>query len=122
MLYVSLTKVVDNAAPAVGTNVTFTIDVTNAAGFSSASAVEVTDLLPTGYTYVSDTGGGAYVSGTGVWTMGAVAAGTPNSLLYAPHPRTVAVISRRAVAPAARAPIVQTPVPETYDQPPVSLT
>jgi uncharacterized repeat protein (TIGR01451 family) len=76
----SLTKVVDNAAPAVGTNVTFTIDVTNAAGFSNATGVAVTDLLPTGYTYVSDTGAGAYNSGTGMWTVGALAAGATASL------------------------------------------
>ena len=40
----------------------------------------VTDLLPTGYTYVSDTGTGAYVPATGLWTIGALAAGATASL------------------------------------------
>jgi hypothetical protein len=36
----------------------------------------VTDLLPAGYTYVSDTPSqGTYVSGTGVWTVGSIANG-----------------------------------------------
>ena len=50
----------------------FTLTVSNA-GPSDATGVAVTDLLPAGYTYVSDDGGGAYNSGTGVWTLGALA-------------------------------------------------
>lgn len=64
-----LTKTVDNAAPAVGNNVVFSITVTND-GPSNATGVQVIDQLPTGYTYVSDNGGGAYISGTGIWTIG----------------------------------------------------
>ncbi len=71
----SLTKSVDDGTPAVGSNVTFTITVSNAAGFSAATGVQVTDLLPSGYAYVSDDAGGAYVPGTGVWTVGGVPAG-----------------------------------------------
>ena len=44
--------------------------MSNAAGFGDATGVVVTDLLPAGYVYVSDDGLGAYVSGTGVWTVG----------------------------------------------------
>ena len=40
----------------------------------------VADLLPDGYTYVSDTGGGDYVSGTGAWTIGALANAGSTSL------------------------------------------
>ena len=70
---------VDNATPDVGTNVVFTLTVSNA-GPSDAHWVAVTDLLPNGYTYVSDDGGGAYVSGTGVWTVGALANGATDTL------------------------------------------
>jgi uncharacterized repeat protein (TIGR01451 family) len=57
----SLTKTVDNSTPLVGSNVVFTITVNNN-GPSNATGIEVTDLLPTGYAYVSDDAGGAYVS------------------------------------------------------------
>ncbi|HEU4402866.1 MAG TPA: DUF4347 domain-containing protein, partial [Candidatus Polarisedimenticolia bacterium] len=69
----SLTKTVSNPTPNVGSNVTFTLTVSNA-GPSGATGVSVSDLLPSGFTYVSDTGGGSYNSGTGLWTVGSVAA------------------------------------------------
>ena len=65
---ISITKDVDNATPLVGSNVVFTLTVSNA-GPSDATGVVVTDQLPTGYTYVSDDSAGAYVSGTGIWTV-----------------------------------------------------
>jgi uncharacterized repeat protein (TIGR01451 family) len=68
----AITKTVDNATPNVGDNVTFTITVTNN-GPDAATGVEVTDQLPTGLTYVSDNGAGAYINGTGVWTVGTIA-------------------------------------------------
>ncbi len=72
----SLTKAVDNATPAVGTNVMFTLTAANAAGMNNATGVVVTDALPTGYSYVTDDGAGAYVPATGVWTIGNLNAGT----------------------------------------------
>lgn len=69
----SLVKSVDNAAPNVGDTVVFTIIVNNA-GPSATTGVQVKDLLPTGLTYVSDDGGGAYMNGTGIWTVGTVGA------------------------------------------------
>ena len=76
----SLTKTVDNATPTVGSNVTFTVTVANA-GPSAATGVTVRDQLPAGYTFVSDNGAGAYVSGTGVWTIpGTIASGSSVSL------------------------------------------
>ncbi|MGE3437347.1 MAG: CARDB domain-containing protein, partial [Blastocatellales bacterium] len=75
----SLSKTVNNSTPDVGTNVTFTITVTNS-GPSNATGVEVKDLLPAGYTYVSDNGSGAYNSGTGIWTVGALTDGQSKSL------------------------------------------
>jgi uncharacterized repeat protein (TIGR01451 family) len=70
----SLAKTVDDATPLVGGSVVFSLMVANA-GSSSATGVEVTDLLPAGYSFVSDDSGGAYASGTGVWTVGSVGAG-----------------------------------------------
>jgi uncharacterized repeat protein (TIGR01451 family) len=68
----ALTKSVDNPAPAAGGTVVFTLTVTNN-GPNNATGVVVSDPLPAGLTYVSDDGAGAYVSGTGLWTVGAVA-------------------------------------------------
>lgn len=67
---IAVIKSVSNAIPLVGTNVVFTINVTNN-GPSNASNTVVTDLLPSGYTYSSHTlTAGTYVSSTGVWTVG----------------------------------------------------
>ena len=35
----------------------------------------MTDSLPAGVTYVSDNGGGAYNSGSGVWNIGGIGSG-----------------------------------------------
>ncbi len=68
----SITKSVNPPTPTLGQNATFTVTVTNN-GPNPATGVQVTDLLPAGLTYVSDDGGGAYVPGTGAWTVGALA-------------------------------------------------
>jgi uncharacterized repeat protein (TIGR01451 family) len=76
----SLTKTADNHTPDIGSNVNFVLTVTNS-GPDNATGVEVTDLLPTGYTYVSDTPSvGTYNSGTGVWTVGNLANGASETL------------------------------------------
>ncbi|WP_170254782.1 DNRLRE domain-containing protein [Phaeodactylibacter luteus] len=75
----AITKTVDNPTPDVGDNVVFTLSVTNN-GPAAATGVEVSDLLPSGYTYVSDDGGGAYASGTGLWTIGNLAASATATL------------------------------------------
>ena len=64
-----IVKTVDNSNPSVGNNVTFTLLVTNY-GPSDATGVQVSDLLPNGYTYLSDNGLGAYDNMTGVWAIG----------------------------------------------------
>ena len=75
MADLSLTKVVNDATPNIGDNVTFTLAVSNG-GPNSADNIDVTDQLPAGFTYVSDTPSqGSYVSGTGVWTVGTIANG-----------------------------------------------
>ncbi|KAF2337528.1 DUF11 domain-containing protein, partial [Flavobacterium nitrogenifigens] len=66
----SITKTVNNIAPLVGSQITFNIEVTNS-GPQEANAVAITDLLPSGYTYVSyNATTGSYDSLTGVWTVG----------------------------------------------------
>jgi len=70
----AVTKTVDFATRLVGQNAAFTITVTNN-GTSGASDVVVTDLLPAGLGWVSDTSGGAYDPLAGVWTVGDLAAG-----------------------------------------------
>jgi uncharacterized repeat protein (TIGR01451 family) len=74
-----ISKSVDESTPKVGDNVTFTLMVTNN-GPSAASGVTVTDLLPSGYSYASNSAGGAYVPGTGIWTVGSLASGASASL------------------------------------------
>ena len=61
----------------------YTVTLTNN-GPDGTTNVGVTDLLPAGVTYVSDTTTlGTYDSGTGVWTVGAVAAYGPASIFAA---------------------------------------
>ena len=50
----AVSKAVDNAAPNEADTVTYTVTLTNN-GSSDATGVAITDLLPAGVTYVSDT-------------------------------------------------------------------
>ena len=77
----AVTKTVDKPNPNVGDTVAFTVTVTNN-GPSTATNVQVTDLLPTGLTFVGSTPSqGSYVSSTGVWTVGTVASGGTATLV-----------------------------------------
>ncbi|PLY00503.1 MAG: hypothetical protein C0622_08620 [Desulfuromonas sp.] len=75
----AIAKAVNNVIPRAGQNVIFTLTVTNN-GPDSTDGVSVSDLLPTGFSYVSDDGGGNYVSTTGVWTIGTLANGASATL------------------------------------------
>ena len=68
----ALTLSVDDAAPAVGERVTFTIDLTNQSA-TGATGVDVSALLPAGFSAVSGTTSqGAYDAARGTWSVGAV--------------------------------------------------
>jgi uncharacterized repeat protein (TIGR01451 family) len=77
----SLTKTVSNANPANGAAIFYTLAVTNAAASPDAATnVAVRDVLPAGATFVSASGFGSYNSGTGIWTVGSIPAGTTRTL------------------------------------------
>ncbi len=66
-------KTVNNALPNLGTNVVYTITLTNA-GPDDATGVAINDLLPAGLAFVTATASqGSYDSATGIWTVGALA-------------------------------------------------
>jgi uncharacterized repeat protein (TIGR01451 family) len=76
----AIAKTVSNAKPNVGDTVTFTITLTDK-GPSTATNVQVTDLLPAGLSFVSaNASQGTYVSATGIWSVGTVTTTTPQTL------------------------------------------
>ena len=77
-----ITKVVNNASPPVGGLVQFTMSVQNL-GPSGATGVIVTDLLPSGFSFVSATspGGTSYDSRSGFWIVGSLANGATSTLI-----------------------------------------
>jgi large repetitive protein len=65
-----VTKTVDIATPCVNSNVEFTVKVSNL-GLNNATGVSLNDLLPSGYTYVSNIAStGTYNATSGVWSIG----------------------------------------------------
>ena len=67
---------VDDHTPNEGGTINYSITVTNN-GTDAATNVEITDLLPPGTTYISDTANGSsYNTNTGVWTVGSLNSGT----------------------------------------------
>jgi uncharacterized repeat protein (TIGR01451 family) len=79
----ALAKSVSNSTPNVGDTITYTITLTDN-GPDSASNVNISDVLPTGLNLVSaSTTVGSYNAGTGLWKVGTVALGTPQTLQIA---------------------------------------
>jgi large repetitive protein len=104
---IQVQQTVDNATPILGANVTFTLTVKNA-GPSNASGVVIADLLPAGLTYVSDTGAGAYVPGTGAWTIGSINALASVNLQIVATTNSVAAITNTASKAARNERVLQT--------------
>jgi uncharacterized repeat protein (TIGR01451 family) len=79
----TLTKTVSNLTPHVGDQVTYTLVVKNN-GPATATGVSVTDILPTGLTYVTDdattTGMFYAATTTKMWTIGTLANGATATL------------------------------------------
>ncbi len=72
----SLSKVVDQPAPNVGDEITFTVGINNA-GPDAATNVAVLDRLPAGVSYVSSSPSqGTYDPVSGRWTVGDIPNGT----------------------------------------------
>ena len=75
----SLEKTVDVSTPNVGDTVVFTLTATNNGPSDDLGGSIVTDVLPTGYSYVSDTGNttnGSYDNLSGEWVLPALPNGT----------------------------------------------
>lgn len=71
----SITKAVNNTEPFVGEHITFTITVVNH-GTLPASNVEVSEVMPSGFTYNSHTQTlGSYNQTSGLWTIPVLNAG-----------------------------------------------
>lgn len=78
---VSVTKVASTLTPAVGSQIDFTIAVTND-GPSDATTVVVTDLLNSGYTFISAVPSvGTYQPLNGSWTVGNLPTGITQNLV-----------------------------------------
>lgn len=76
----SVTKSISNSTPLAGDVITFTINARNNNPTNAASSVLVTDLLPSGYRFISASQA-AYTSSTGVWNVGNLSANTTVSLI-----------------------------------------
>lgn len=78
---IRITKMVSNSAPTEGELIIYTIRAVNL-GPNDATGIEVTDLLPAGVSYVSDTPSqGSYNNATGLWAIGVVNNGSAAQLL-----------------------------------------
>jgi uncharacterized repeat protein (TIGR01451 family) len=71
-----IAKTVNVSKPFAGQTVTFTLTATNS-GPDAAELVEVEDMLPSGFTYISHTApsGTTYTPGGGIWDIGGMTSG-----------------------------------------------
>jgi uncharacterized repeat protein (TIGR01451 family) len=77
----ALSQVTNDAKPNVGDTISFTVTLTDK-GPKTATNDTVTDTLPAGLSFVSAfPSQGTYNSGTGIWNVGTVTTGVPQTLL-----------------------------------------
>ena len=77
---IEISKNVDDANPAIGEIVTFTITASNI-GSLAATSIQILDLLPSGYEFNSFTvSSGVYNSESGIWSIPFIAAGMSENL------------------------------------------
>ncbi|OXG05980.1 hypothetical protein B0A79_07080, partial [Flavobacterium piscis] len=94
---------VDFATPCVGSNVVFTVELSNL-GVNNATGVSVNDLLPTGYSFVSSIQTvGSYDSGTGVWSIGDVNGGVKHTLKITAKVNASGIYTNKAWLPTTTA-------------------
>jgi len=65
-------KTADVVKANAGDTVIFTVDITNSGGPSDAFNVVVTDILPSGVTFVTGSGDGTYNAVSGIWNVGTI--------------------------------------------------
>ena len=72
---VAVTKSVSNPSPVAGSNITYTVTVTDN-GPTIATGIRVDDVLPAGLAYVSHVASlGTFTPGTGQWSIGGLTVG-----------------------------------------------
>jgi gliding motility-associated-like protein/uncharacterized repeat protein (TIGR01451 family) len=93
-------KTVNNTLPNVGEQVVFTV-VANNYGPSDATLVNVTDVLQTGYTYVSSTATvGSYDPVTGLWSIGTMLNGASETLTITASVKATGIYTNTATIDA----------------------
>jgi large repetitive protein len=103
----SVLKISNNASPAVGENVTFTITLTNA-GPSVANNVKLSDALPASLEFVSSNASlGSYDAISGEWNVGSVSVGTHTLTV------TAKVLQPRSISNSAEVTASSTPDPDS---------
>src|SRR5262249_7588785 len=77
----ALSKTVSDPTPNVSDTITYTITLSDK-GPNAATSAQVTDVLPAGLSFVSAAPSqGTYVPGSGLWTVGTVDVGSPQTLV-----------------------------------------
>ena len=90
----------EDASPAVGDSVKFTIEVTNTDENNDASDVVVNDKLPEGLLFVSSSDPNNYNNVTGDWNVGSLAAGETKTLEIVAKVTTVSEVTNIATITA----------------------
>ncbi|WP_055393600.1 proprotein convertase P-domain-containing protein [Flagellimonas eckloniae] len=122
----AVTKTVDDSTPNEGSNIVYTLSVTNN-GPVDATNVSITDILPAGVSFVGDDG--SYNSGTGVWTIGSLTNGSTATLNITASvnggtsgstiTNTITAVSADQTDSNATADDLSESIVPTVDQPPV---